>query len=1127
MARFGLCVAMTSVDTAPPLLIGRRGPLQLIRGAIEQGAAGHGALVVISGEFGTGKTALAEAAAAQGTAAGLLPCWGRAWEEGGAPRHWPWTQVLRSLADAAPSTWLPSDGRAAASDRRLLTRLLPELAEEPPSPEPRDLATDFAIFEALRRALLRVGQEATPLLLLEDLHAADLATLRLLRLVTQDLRSLRVVVVGTYRPLAAKQNPEVDRLLAGSARDGRQIALQGLDERQTEQLLTRLNPGGVVAQIARRIHAATNGNPLLIALLAEAIALPSDDAHAHDPLPLTEGLRAVVRHQLRGLGEDARAVLAAGAVLGPEVDLSRLRALLADVDREQLLRQLGACVAAGVLVEAWERPGRYRFVHDVVRQVVEADLAPAERSGLHLRAAEVIEALHARDLHPHLVDLARHYVAGVPESIDRALDVSVRAAERSEDLLDLERATTLWRGAVSLAMRGGVDRLRRCDLLLRLGGAETRAGANGAARRTFLEAARVARAAEDWTRFADAALGCGGSAMSPTAGVIDSTLVELLREALAHVDATASAADAATRSALLGRLAMERYYVDPREVRDELTQEAVELAHRSGNRAVLGRALHARHYALWSLDDVEERLANATRILQVAREANDPELALQARTWRVVASLELGDAAAVDREIAVHRRLAEAITQPYHRWQALIFRGMHALLEGRFADAQRHAEAAYALGAGQDVDSTTSMGPNARMMYGVQLFNLRREQGRLHELDDTISELSSAYPTLPVWRCALALTRLQQGRTEEAREEVEHLTGQGLRDLPADGNWLIAVTLLADVAVGLADVERAAELRTLLRSHEKRVVVVAQGASCRGAVAHYLGLLSATCGEHEQAVAFLRRAVGLHDALGARPYAVRSRLALATSLAALGRDGGEVTRLIGDASAVARELGMAAALTTDDGTGSLPPSTASASGRPDASPVASPPGAAASEPAPAEPSEPVAHMVREGNRWTVTFEGRVATLRDAKGLRYLAALLSEPDIEHPAVVLERNPAAARDLKAARRHFGELQSALAETARTGDADRAAAVREEMRRLAGSLTGTGSGSSDRTEQARVNVTRAIRTALRNVAAADAGLGAHLDRAVRTGASCTYRPDPRAPITWLIDADGQVPS
>jgi hypothetical protein len=206
------------------------------------------------------------------------------------------------------------------------------------------------------------------------------------------------------------------------------------------------------------------------------------------------------------------------------------------------------------------------------------------------------------------------------------------------------------------------------------------------------------------------------------------------------------------------------------------------------------------------------------------------------------------------------------------------------------------------------------------------------------------------------------------------------------------------------------------------------------------------------------------------------------------------------------------------------------------------------------------PSEAAAPTVsrnlfrREGEYWTVCYEGVVVRLRDAKGLRHLARLLADPGREFHVVDLEatdRRPAVAAVGPRGRASAGELavrpdlgdagavldatakaayQARLAElgaeleAAEAGnDPARATRARGERDFLVAELArAVGLGGRDRraashAERARLNATRAIRAAMANLARVHPSLGRHLATTVRTGRYCAYAPDPRAPIAW----------
>jgi len=192
---------------------------------------------------------------------------------------------------------------------------------------------------------------------------------------------------------------------------------------------------------------------------------------------------------------------------------------------------------------------------------------------------------------------------------------------------------------------------------------------------------------------------------------------------------------------------------------------------------------------------------------------------------------------------------------------------------------------------------------------------------------------------------------------------------------------------------------------------------------------------------------------------------------------------------------------------------------------------------------------------REGEYWTVAFDGSVVRLKDSKGLRHLARLLADPGRELHATDLEAadsgsaQPAASwsrggagigelevrpdlgdagelldAEAKAAyKARLDDLQEELDEAERFNDAARASKAREEREFLVRELArAVGLGGRDRravshAERARLNATRAIRAAMAHLAREHPSLGRHLAATIRTGRYCSYTPDPRTPVSW----------
>ena len=186
---------------------------------------------------------------------------------------------------------------------------------------------------------------------------------------------------------------------------------------------------------------------------------------------------------------------------------------------------------------------------------------------------------------------------------------------------------------------------------------------------------------------------------------------------------------------------------------------------------------------------------------------------------------------------------------------------------------------------------------------------------------------------------------------------------------------------------------------------------------------------------------------------------------------------------------------------------------------------------------------------REGDYWSVIFEGRTVRVRDLKGIRYLARLLADPGREfhvldlvaaesgHPAAVesgqaaglARTGPGDAGELLDARakatyrRRLAEIDDDIEQARAVDDTEREAQADterdflvRELSRAVG-LHGRDRRAASTSERARVSVTRAVRQGITRLGEHHPELGEHLDRTIRTGTYCVYVPDPRAPTTW----------
>jgi tetratricopeptide (TPR) repeat protein len=743
--------------------------------------------------------------------------------------------------------------------------------------------------------------DAPVVLVFDDLHWADRPTLQLRRLLVRAPAPRRVLFVGTYRESEISDRHPLHELIGDLRREGtlRRLELGGLAEPEVAELVAELASAPASSSFVRALTGETEGNPFFIEEVVRHIrdtsgALSEEVTLEEAGVP--DGVREVTSRRLRRLSEPTRAVLLVASVIGREFDYDVLASVVPQGD-DELVEALEEGVVAGVLRE-FGHVGRYGFTHALVRATLYDSISQLRRARLHGRVGEALVALRGGDLDPHLAMLAHHFAQAAPvERPDRAIDFALAAARRADRLLAWEEAAQHYRAALrARELSGAVDDHVRAELLLALGTSEDRAGMEEEARETFHAAIRTARQLGDAVLFARGALGVAGpwSALSRS----DPERVSLLDEAMELLPDE----DSPLRARLLARLALELYYAGEPELRLSLSEEAVVIARRTGDLRTLASCLDARHYALWLPENVEQRLEVAAELRSVAEQTGDPELELQGAAWTIIDLMELGDIDGVDIQIAAVSKLAEALHRPIWLWWASLFRGARAQLAGEFDEAERLAQETLAIG-------QRGQAENALHYYAQSMFNIRREQGRLAEVEGAVRGFIELYPAIPAWRGALALLLIELGRPDEARAEFELAAEGGFSAFPSDANWLIAITLMAEVCGALGDAVRAGELYRLLEPYAGRNVVVGRNATFNGSASWLLGLLATAQGRHALAETHFAAAQEMHAAMGARPFEARTKVAWAEMLLAQGSPD-RAAELLADAILVADALGM-------------------------------------------------------------------------------------------------------------------------------------------------------------------------------------------------------------------------
>jgi DNA-binding SARP family transcriptional activator len=460
----GSAVAAPAPADRPPL-VGRDRELDELLAALDAACRSRGRLVLVSGEPGIGKTRLVEELAERAAGRDVHVAWGRCHDGEVVPAYWPWSQIIRSLAEGhEPSTVRAALGAGVAE----VAQMVPEIKEvvgaaaaSLPLLEPE--AARARLYDAVVGFVLRLAHERPLLVIVDDLHSADLPSLQLVRLLAAQLAGARILLVCTYREREAADT--VVPVLADLARVpniGR-VTPGRLDDDDVARLVAAATGTAPAAEVVEAILSRTEGNPFFVWELVRLLGAERRLAGAGlagGEIPA--GVRDVVRLRLARLPRDTVALLGVAAVIGREFDLDVLIPAAA-LDDERALELVEAALLAGVVTEDPGAIGRYRFANGLVRETVYEELSSVRRPLLHRKVAEVLERLGTGD-DARVFAIARHLAAAAPlGEAERAFEWSLKAADRATARLAFEEAEDHLRRALMLLDRipAGAGKTRR------------------------------------------------------------------------------------------------------------------------------------------------------------------------------------------------------------------------------------------------------------------------------------------------------------------------------------------------------------------------------------------------------------------------------------------------------------------------------------------------------------------------------------------------------------------------------------------------------------------------------------------------------------------------------------------
>jgi tetratricopeptide (TPR) repeat protein len=1065
--------------------------------------------LLFTGEPGIGKTWLADEAAVHVASRGMRVYWGRCFEDGGAPAYWPWIQVLRGVVADAGSQYsrtLPAD----------IVRMLPELAAEAPRPEAGDAERlRFRLFDAVAR-LLKESASAKPIMLvLDDLHDADVASLQLLKFVARMVHDAQLIIVGIYRDAEMRRSQERAAIIPDLLREATHLSLVGLVEDEVGQMVEVRAQQAPDPDFVAALCRTTSGNPLFVDGIIRVLVAEGSFGSAQ-PMGLTsyklpDQVRAAILGWLGLLSPEARTLLTTAALIGLEFELGLLAKANATAP-ERVAELIAGAQDTGIVSSVGK--SSWRFTHPLLRGALSQEPRAGERVRLHRTIATALEQIHEANTQSHISLLAHHWreSAQSPDEVDKAIDYSIRAGDSAAKALAMGEAVSRWEDALRLNKEHQRDLPQRADILVRLGGLDALAG----------------RGKEVLKNLEDAVTIYEHLGMTSKAADIHARLCQLhhqdtnfdLPKAERHFREAEALFREMPPSESMARLYCAWCWICFWRVRIaeafEAARHAVDIAKEHAGPSIRAQTRATMAGSLCAMGRLDEWFAEYDRAWHEADQVNDSlaeritqgatfclnklsdhrealkwlrrEMARPRNNERVFYGLFV-----ISAQIEVHLlmgelgeggRLLRNIVEPGIRWldesYLKLWAGELEVASARFGAIVDHAR--------------SQQRPQSVCVFGHLLAYIRHWVGHVDTAIQVLEEgLSYSVPggDVPLemkGRQGLSHIYAQTGRLEEARANLARC-----RDImAAGGDWrgVGGLVSLSEAAIAAAeqrfdDADRSfADALAAIRRYG--IGWIEGPALCDW------GRALATAGRRDRALEKFDEAIELYRRIGAgQPWIDRAEAERAT---------------VGSIKSQVATLGQTSV---------------------------------------------EAQFRKEGDYWTVSYGGETFRLQDSKACTVIAHLLRHPGHQFharelvaldsgllsPGSALGRDEADqisadlgdagpgldARARTAYQAHLNELHAEIDEAERDNDLGRAEKLRAEADELSSHIIreagfrGHERKQSSHSERARLAVTKSIRRAIEKIRELNPTLGRHLANSIRTGYFCSYAPDQESQVAW----------
>lgn len=870
--------------------VGRAKESASIVGAVQRPA---GQLIVLSGEPGIGKTEMIRLGAESAEELGHQVVWGFGHRDSRSSSLAPWRAIVTVIAESVDDKTL----------QRLVGQRGPELAMLAPviagrlgltAEEARDVTT---LQEAISWFLRRTAAESPLVVCLDDLHWTDDSSLAVLSYLVPSLAQQPILFIASWRDTEALDDEQALTLAdIGRLAEGHRFELSGLSVAAVGKIWSGFGqwaPGDEPDEDrVAELQARTAGNPLFVKELIRSGEGPGQ-------LQPSATINDVIAARLASVPEASRRLLSIGS-LCPGGFNERLLADLSELDEDELLRQLELLIAARLIEEDPVSGSSFNFTHSLIGESLAAQMSGVRRARLHTQIAASLEKEQAT-----IDQLAHHLLQGASSGDPVVAATSaLAAAQEAAKLHDHGSAIDLIERGLAALERADDDQLRArlmVDLAQERKHKEHYTQSHAAAQEGF----RLAKRAGDIDLMVGAALAfCGQGNDDNRFGISwlgywnpPGPALDMLGQCLEKLESGPQ------RVVVLIAYASQLFgeYDNPSEAAIIL-EEALAEARQSPHQELLAAALSQEIFTLQRHMSYGRRKANIEEAVALAESMGTPVRIVAANRALTILRLDEDDIDGARETVVACNRALAGREEPALSLFVDSMTFALDLYQGKLSQTEQNIQ--------QAMVRHERIGSAALDLLGIQYATLLREQGKLEEVENLMRWKVSGYPG-PAYGVALAMVLAEQGKTDAAVDALAEYANEGIETGGEGVLQFMTTSFYAETIMALGDVERARKLYPALAGAAKRTVAMYSGIVILGCGSLYLGRLATLLGRFDEATEHLAAARHHHQAVGARPYELRTLLAQIDLAKASGLDGDtSVDELVDAAKQLGSSIGM-------------------------------------------------------------------------------------------------------------------------------------------------------------------------------------------------------------------------